>query len=62
MTSVLEGDIRKPYRESQLDDESVVSCRSLWALLSFEMDTIDCFARPTAGTYSDTIIHLFGCT
>jgi len=34
---VLKGDIRKPYRGSQLDNRSVVSCRSLWALLEFRV-------------------------
>jgi len=34
---VLQGDIQEPYRESQLDNRSVVSCRSLWALLEFRV-------------------------
>ena len=34
---VLEGDLRKPYWESQLDNRSVASCRSLWALLELQV-------------------------
>jgi len=34
---VLKEDIRKMYRESQLDNQSVVSCMSLWALLEFRV-------------------------
>ena len=43
---VLEGDIREPYRESQLDNRPVASCRSLWALLEFRVSR--CILRSSA--------------
>ena len=43
---VLEGDIQKPYRESQLGNRTVVSSRILWALLEFRVSR--CILRSSA--------------